>query len=126
MELTINKTRPQIEAFKALIDDLQPQRIVQVGAGGGAAFLAQIAKPYRMVVCDLFPSAEFDWFLDELDLRPSVTARYGPGAFDIDWELFGGPLDLVVDDEGTAATFDLLFPRLRPGGVYVVNWTPIT
>jgi hypothetical protein len=38
----------------------------------------------------------------------------------------GGPLDLVVDDcshlyEPTRASFNELFPRLRPGGAYVIE-----
>ena len=44
----------------------------------------------------------------------------------------GEPLDLVIDDAShlygpTMASFEVLFPRLRPGGLYVIeDWFPPT
>ena len=44
----------------------------------------------------------------------------------VDEEFDGAPLDLVIDDashrlEPTRASFDMLFPRLRPGGLYIIE-----
>ncbi len=41
-------------------------------------------------------------------------------------EDFDGPLDVVVDDAShmyadSLASFDTLFPRLRPGGIYLIE-----
>jgi hypothetical protein len=47
----------------------------------------------------------------------------------VDDHLAGRPLDLVVDDAShlvgpTRASFNTLFPRLRPGGFYIIeDWS---
>jgi hypothetical protein len=61
------------------------------------------------------------WGVDQAD-KPRI-ARIIDDAFQAE------PLDLVIDDAShlygpTVATFDVLFPRLRPGGRYVVeDWS---
>ena len=81
-------------------------------------------------------NAALDAFLQDHDLSDSVRTEYGIDQSDVRRvatvvdEHFGlHDLDLVVDDAShlqlpTAASFDVLFPRLRPGGVYVLeDWS---
>jgi cephalosporin hydroxylase len=46
-ELVVMKTRDMIEQYEALIADLKPRRVVEIGmyGGGGAALLTQLADP---------------------------------------------------------------------------------
>ena len=114
----------------------RPRNIVEVGVyqGGGAAMLWKLCRPERLIGIDLEPEpapalAEFiarqdaaglrmHWGVDQADI---ATVRRL-----VDEELAGAPLDLVIDDASHAydlsrATFEALFPRVRPGGTYVIE-----
>jgi hypothetical protein len=77
-----------------------------------------------------------DRFIEEQDLGDVIHAHYGVDQGDsprlsqiLDDEFAGEELDLVVDDcshqyEPTRAAFNVLFPRLRAGGVYVIEDWP--
>lgn len=137
-EQVILKPRWAIEHYVELLADLQPRRIMELGIynGGSAALFAQLAKPERLVVLDIAkqPCAPLERFLDDHDLRGTVSAHYGvdqanPVQLDELVGLFDGPLDLVIDDAShlepqTRASFNRLFPHVRPGGVYVIeDWS---
>lgn len=138
----IAKPRRLVERHAALLGRLQPQQIVELGVarGGSTMFLAEIARPRRIVGIDresLQPTvgrveshaasrgmSGVIRIYDEVDQqdRPRLAAI-------VDEEFEGAPLDLVVDDcshlyEPTRASFSELFPRLRPGGAYVIDAWP--
>ena len=100
--------------------------------------LAHLLRPRRFLALELQArsNAALDAFLQDHDLSDSVRTEYGIDQSDVRRvatvvdEHFGHhDLDLVVDDAShlqlpTAASFDVLFPRLRPGGVYVLeDWS---
>ena len=82
-------------------------------------------------------SAALDTVLARRHLQDSVRPYFGVDQVDTErldeivvTEFGSEPLDLVVDDashllDATRATFECLFPRLRPGGIYVVEDWPI-
>ena len=135
----IRKPRPLVEATVRLLDRIRPQRIVEIGiaSGGSAALLALVARPSKLVAIERDPTV-VPALADLTATRPlPVSAYYGVDQSDrarlksIAHAEFGSdPIDLVIDDashlyEPTRASFETLFPLLRPGGAFVIedwNW----
>jgi hypothetical protein len=103
--------------------------------GGSIALCHELFQPKRLVGIELIKArvAALDEFISEHSLDENVHLHYGTPQHDkerlesIIREEFGdGWLDLVIDDcshryEQTKASFNVLFPRVRPGGVYVIE-----
>jgi hypothetical protein len=136
----IIKPRWQIERYEELIRRDTPKNIFELGiwAGGSTAFLAQLARPRKLVAVELAsnPCTPLETFIDAGGLRTSIATYYGVDQADssrlrsiLDREYPGEPLDLVVDDAShqvaqTRASFNALFPRLAPGGTYLIeDWS---
>jgi SAM-dependent methyltransferase len=138
-EFFIFKPRTLVDQYAALVAELRPQNILELGIfqGGSTVFFAELARPRRVVAIDLQPLDEY---------RERLESHAGAKGFGdvvrtfgevdqadrrrleeiIDDAFDGAPLDLVVDDcshlyEPTLASFNELFPRVRPGGVYVIE-----
>lgn len=134
------KPRELIDDHLALLDDLRPNTIVELGIlqGGSTAMMALVARPRHLIGIE-FSSTRvpaLDALLEERDLASSVQVHYGVDQGDgdrlssiLDDSLADAPIDLVIDDashavEPTRASFNVLFPRLRPGGVFVLeDWS---
>jgi predicted O-methyltransferase YrrM len=131
----IHKGREQIEALAAIVADLAPTRIVDLGIaeGGSCALLASLTDAQKLVAVDLrdlhLPLEEW---IEQHGLSDRVKTFYGVDQADaallrsICETEFDGPLDLVIDDAShqvaeTRASFDVLFPRLRPGGLFLIE-----
>jgi SAM-dependent methyltransferase len=136
-DFMIWKRRPLIEAQVELLKELRPRNILELGMleGGGTALLLELARPRLLVAIDQRPPtnpALRDYVsrrgLDEvMRIHDDVDQADRRRLAEIAAEAFGDqPLDLVVDDcshmyEATRASFNELFPRLRPGGVYMIE-----
>ncbi len=137
----IRKHRALVEAYATLLDEFHGGDVVELGIaqGGSLALLALLAAPRRAVAMELSPARidRLDALVAERGLGESIRAHYGVDQGDagrvlqiVRDELGAAPLDLVVDDAShllapTRASFDALFPLLRPGGLYVIedwNW----
>lgn len=106
---------------------------VEVGIfrGGSAVFLHQLLGFPHLICMDANarPIQRLEMYRS---FHPNVKTYYGVNQADrgtvreiIERECPDG-FDLVVDDashfyEETRATFEILFPRLRPGGMYVIE-----
>jgi hypothetical protein len=136
----IVKPRHHIERYLDLVRTAHPKRIVELGIfdGGSTALLAQVASPDKLMAIDLMPDpcAALEDFLDQGQYRERVKTYYGVDQTDtgrlseiLETECSGTALDMVIDDashllEPTRASFNFLFPRLAPGGVYVIeDWS---
>jgi predicted O-methyltransferase YrrM len=134
------KKRHMIERYQALMSGLGPKRIIELGIfqGGSAALFALLARPDRLVALDIEvdPVKGLEDFIDARDLRGRVHTYYGSDQSDgqglrrmVADEFGDRPIDLVVDDAShllgpTRASFNALFPHVRPGGVYVIeDWS---
>jgi spermidine synthase len=95
-------------------------------------FIDAFFQPERLVCLDLRPGvpAALQQYLDHrksgIRAYPGVSQADGPKLRNILAEEFNGPLDLVIDDAShfygpTKSSFELLFPRLRPLGIYVIE-----
>ena len=136
----IAKPEALVDQYSALCTSLRPHAIVELGIfrGGSTALLAQLATPRRLIVFDIdeTPVPALLEFIDREGLRDVVRPHWGVDQADrtrlaaiVDEELAGLPLDLVIDDashrlEPTRVSFEVLFPRVRPGGLYVIeDWS---
>src|SRR4051794_30506997 len=117
--------------------DFHPTSIFEIGIwdGGSLAFWNLLFEPSKHVGVDLAPSAmspHFDRFVASRGGPDRIVARWGVDQADsiamrsIVRDEFTSPLDLVIDDAShlygpTKASFETLFPLVRPGGLYVIE-----
>ena len=137
----IRKPRRLVDETVSRFEQLRPARIIELGIahGGSVALTTLVTSPAKLVAFEL--ASERVAALDELIARRSLSERvrpyYGVDQSDrarvaalADEEFGGEPIDFVVDDashllDPTRASFEVLFPRLRPGGLFVIedwNW----
>ena len=133
----LGKSRLMVESMMAAVARIDVQNIVDVGVykGGSVVFLNEAFRPRHLVAIDFNP-AEVPALLeycsaperaDRITVRLGVNQADRPLLVALCVEAFGdAPIDLVVDDashfyDETRETFRVLFPRLRPGGVYIIE-----
>jgi hypothetical protein len=124
-----------VEAELLAIDGLDVRRLLEIGVfqGGSAALWALLLPLERYVGIDL-QSVEIP-FPRALTTNPGWEAVRLVGGVSqddrsmvdrvIDQE-FNLPIDLIIDDgshqyESTRRAFEVCFPRLRPGGMYIIE-----
>ena len=140
--LMILKPRDVIERYEALIATDQPRTVLELGifAGGSTALLSQISDAERLVALDFTsrPCEPLERFIATQGAADRVRTFYGidqANSAQLDEVMaagFGeldGSIDLIIDDAShleaqTRASFNRLFPYLRPGGAYVIeDWS---
>jgi predicted O-methyltransferase YrrM len=115
----------------------QGETIVELGiaAGGSTAFLALMTQPRKLVACELAPTpvAALAELIERRNLGDIVRPHYGIDQANkgmlarvLDDELGNKSIDLVIDDashiyEATLASFEVIFPRLKEGGLYIIE-----
>ena len=142
------KIKPLIDQFARFWSwrpDFRPRNVFELGIwdGGSVAFWFEYFQPEKHVAIDLgkerlYPQAQVE---DSAYFKRYVTSRNLEGRIKTYWGVdqgdartlrdivareFSGPLDLVVDDAShlyrlTQASFETLFPLLRPGGLYLIE-----
>lgn len=140
VEFRIMKPRFMVEQYLAFAEEFRGGRIVELGIawGGSTAFLTALLRPRRLAALEISPANDPDfqrWF-EEGDRDGRVALHYETDQADVDRvrsivdaEFGDEAIDLVVDDAShrltpTLQSFETLFPRLRPGGVYVIeDWS---
>jgi cephalosporin hydroxylase len=127
----------QYERFWSTRPDFQISNVLELGMfdGGSLAFWMETLNPNKIVGVDLESrtnSPYFNGYLASRNLRQRVKTYWGVDQSDatalreIAQTEFGGKLDLVIDDAShfyslSKASFEILFPLLRPGGLYVIE-----
>lgn len=135
--LVLMKDRQLVESYERLFGSAGMERVVELGiwGGGSTLFLERLLKPKKLLAIDRIGErvSILDQHIEELQLESVISCRYGLWqeqrtrlAAVIDEEFESDAIDLVVDDashllDPTRASFHCLFPRLRPGGMYVVE-----
>jgi predicted O-methyltransferase YrrM len=136
-ELVIEKSREMIEAYLRLDHDPVPQVVIELGIrnGGSTALLNELLRPTTLVAFELArtPVAVLAEYIEQRSLDAVVRPHYGVDQADrarlreiVRREVGDRPIDLVVDDAShhylpTLASFEVLFPLLRPGGRFVIE-----
>lgn len=136
----LRKTPKSVECYQALAPRLQGCNMIEVGVdqGGATSFFTKLYNPTKFLALELSsePVAKLVDFLAQHDTQQHVRLEWGVDQADtatvarlVD-ETFGETrLDLVVDDashllQPSTATFEELFPRLRQGGIYIIeDWS---
>ena len=138
--ICLRKSREITNRYLVLAEEFRECRMVEVGMnwGGSTSFFTKLLKPQKMIAFELSsgPVKTITEFLAEQDPEGRVKIHWGVDQSDrvvvpdiIDKAFGKQDLDLVVDDAShllapSTATFEMLFPRLRPGGLYVLeDWS---
>lgn len=133
--LSLKKPRPLLDTYARVLNGGEWRHVLELGLnhGGSAAFFAALLEPDRLVSIDISgPVRRFDEFIASNPIGRRITAKYNTSQADeaalrrILAEDLGGHLDLVLDDAShdydlTRASFETLFPAIRPGGCYVLE-----
>lgn len=126
------------ERFFADYPGLQPSRCLELGIwkGGSAVFWSEVLKPEKYVALDIQDkddSPDFTAYREERGLTDRVKTYWRTDQADtaaVDAILrrdFGeASLDFVIDDAShayapTRRSFEYIFPRVRHGGVYIIE-----
>ncbi len=136
--LPVMRTRACLDAYRDGLCDLEVRNMMELGVrvGGSPVFLALLFEPEKLVCLDIGKPATLLERFRAQDPRGARIAPYYRTSQDDESALTAmlereieGPLDLVIDDAShfyaeTRASFEILFPRLKPGGVYAVeDWS---
>ena len=133
---TIVKNEPYLRVYEELASSFSPRSILELGIfqGGSYVFLDKLFKPRRMSAVDIRPKPVAP-LLDYVSRTENRFVHFATSQCDgemlrqIVLSELADELDLVVDDashtyEETKTSFELLFPLLSPGGIYVIeDWS---
>jgi predicted O-methyltransferase YrrM len=134
---TLRKPASLLKRYELLLREFERPRMVELGIayGGSLAYFALRVQPSRLVGIEYKAGrlGHLDQFIESRGLGEVVRPYYGVDQADGDrvreimaTEFGDEPIDLVVDDAShrytaTLASFEALFPWLRPGGVFVIE-----
>lgn len=135
--VVLMKDRALVEGYAALLRGTRVERMVELGiwGGGSAIFFERLLSPRRLVALEGFADrpAALRTHVERHDLGTVVHDHYGVWqehatriAAILDAEFGDDPLDLVIDDAShllapTRGSFNCIFPRVRPGGWFVIE-----
>jgi predicted O-methyltransferase YrrM len=133
--LNLKKPASSLWIYADALAGRRVNNVLELGLnhGGSAAFFAALLQPHKLVSLDISePVRRFDAFLADNPIGRRIVPHYRTSQADearlrdIIAQEFQGPLDLVLDDAShdyglTRASFEVLFPLIRPGGCYVVE-----
>lgn len=136
----VRKSEWMIERYRELADEFSAANIVELGIDQGAstAMLALVFHPHRLAAFDVAPgpSEALDSLIERRSMTETVRLFWDVDQSDTDRlrsliaEVFGGDdLDIVIDDAShllgpTTDSFELLFPMVRPGGLFIIeDWS---
>ncbi len=123
-------------AYLELLKGANIENMVEVGIfnGGSAIFFWNLLRPAQLCCIDINAGADrLTDYIEDQGLQDSIGTYFStdqsdrPRLKDILDEQFGSePVDLVIDDAShlygpSLATFEVMFPRLRPGALYVLE-----
>jgi predicted O-methyltransferase YrrM len=135
---SVMKLRPVLEIYGAALAGLDVRNMVELGIrrGGSAVLFALLLQPERIISLDICERVKpLDRFRRKDPRGACITALYETSQDDEQAladalaRETSGPLDLVIDDAShaydlTRRSFEILFPRLRPGCCYVIeDWS---
>lgn len=134
--LVILKTRSCLEQYASVFADLAPRTMFEFGIfqGGSPALFSAWFELDKFVGVDVCaPVAEFDRFCSTHEVGRRIRTYYATSQTDrpriegIIRDEFGAtPIDAIIDDAShsygaTRRAFEIAFPFLRPGGIYVIE-----
>ena len=135
-----HKSKPLMDQYKrfwSAKNDFHPENIIELGVwdGGSVAVWFEYFRPKKHVGIDLQSKQDsryFNRYVAGRGLESHIKTYWSTDQADrkklraIVENEFSAPLDLVIDDAShlyqlTKGSFEILFPLLRPGGLYVIE-----
>ena len=133
----LGKNRSMVEDSGEMRDAVNIKNIVDIGIfkGGSTALYTLLFQPKKLVAIEYLESRieSLDEFIRTRGLSDKIKLYYGTDQSNsamitqiVKREFEGDKIDLVVDDAShyypqTRASFQVLFPELRPGGLYIIE-----
>lgn len=133
----LRKPRDEVERYARFLAEHKSDAIFELGIydGGSTALIAQLAEPSKLIAVDITAprTPALKRFISQRGLDAAVRPFWEVDQADVarlteivERELDSQPLDLVIDDAShllgpTRNSFETLFPRLAPGGIYVIE-----
>jgi predicted O-methyltransferase YrrM len=138
--IPVRKSPPLAWRYLDLIKEFSGGRVVELGIDQGAStcFLLELLQPAGLVAVDINLTCPepLSRFLAEHGHTGTTMLGWGISQTDgervralVRKQFAGGPVDLIIDDashliDETTASFENLFPLLRPGGLYLIeDWS---
>ncbi|GJM37094.1 MAG: hypothetical protein DHS20C19_04610 [Acidimicrobiales bacterium] len=141
-DLVIMKPPALIEQMARTLAEVEPRTIVELGIhrGGSVAAIAELAQPDCHIAFELADGRvqALDAYIADTGSEDRIHLEYGVDQGDTlrvaaltDEHRGPAPIDLVFDDAShlygpTKASFEALYPRMRPGGRFIIEdwaWT---
>ncbi len=137
-----HKTRPLVEQYLSYFRErpglVDRPRLVELGLfdGGSIPFWFEFFDPTTHVGIDIQPKSNpphLDDYIRRRGLETRIETHWSTDQGDkgrlieiCETTFRGEPVDVVIDDAShryapTLASFEALFPRLRPGGLYIIE-----
>jgi len=125
-----------VRRLEQLLAETKPRTIVELGVfeGGSTGFIAQTTPVEKLITFDIErPCVALEQMIRAKELETIVRPHWEIDQADTERlraivreELGDTPIDLIIDDashllEPTRASFNALFPLLRPGGTYLLE-----
>ncbi len=133
---TIVKNEAYLRFYELLASTFSPRAILELGIfqGGSYVLLDKLFNPRRMSAVEISPGPVASLLryvagMEDRFVHFSTSQSDRKILEQIVRDELADELDLVVDDashtyEQTKASFEVLFPLLRPGGIYVIeDWS---
>lgn len=135
-DFLVLKTPGMVDRMAQLADELRPKTVFELGifTGGSVVLYSELFAPSRLIAIDIAPETmpNLGHYVRRrhdraISLHLGVNQADRPRLAEIcARDLAGEPLDLVIDDAShflfeTRESFRELFPRLRPGGAYIIE-----
>ena len=133
----VGKLKSFIDRYVSVLADLQDANVIELGVfrGGSTVFLNELMRPKRLAAVDIATELPplLGRYIKESPRAGAIRPYMGMDQSSLpDLErictdfMAGEPIDAVIDDashfyDETKASFEFLFPRLRPGGLYVIE-----
>lgn len=132
----ILKGRGMLEQYGAVFAESPPRNLLEFGIfqGGSIALYALWLDLNKVVGVDIAAAAPaFDRWCVRHEAGQRIRSYYGVSQTDrqrveeiVRKEFGDAPLDVVIDDAShlygaTRRTFEIAFPLLRPGGLYIIE-----
>ena len=134
--IIILKDRASLESYFQVLENTRVRNVLEFGIleGGSAVLFTLLLELEKFVGVDIRDSAKgIEPFLARSDVGKKIKFHFSVSQSDkrpvrelIKSEFAGRPIDLIIDDAShqyahTKRTFEIAFPYLRPGGLYVIE-----
>jgi methyltransferase family protein len=135
-DFILRKSRALVEGYLSLAAEKNIAKILEIGIfkGGSVVFQELINRPHKIVAVELLqPCDALTEYIASAGKSEIIKPYYGVNQADrramgliLSSEFPGQDLDLIVDDgshryEPTRDAFNICFPYLKAGGLYIIE-----